>query len=179
MDRTEAETGRTICPCSSVSSSREMTKPIVWTAIVMFVLAAAQAWAAEPLVGRWLLKSQEVGGLQTDTDPLTLRIVQRGNSFEFGYSVPVNNIQFVSMSFTSHLDGAEGDVKNSQGDKIGTVKITKAGGALYKVVLAGTNRPTATGTMAVSADGKTLTCDSDATLPGRGPTHTHQVFSRE
>jgi len=146
---------------------------------VLFLLAAAQAWAVEPLVGRWLLKSQEVGGQQTDADQLTLRIVQRGDAFEFGYSLPVNNIQFVSMSFASHLDGAEADVKNSQGDKIGTVKITKASGSLYKVVLAGPNRPTANGTMAVSSDGKTLNCDSDVTLPGKGLTHTHQVFSRQ
>ena len=151
----------------------------LFVAPVIFLLVAAQAWAVEPLVGRWLLKSQEVGGQQTDADALTLRIVQRGNAFEFGYSLPVNNIQFVSMSFASHLDGADADVKNSQGDKIGTVKITKAGGSLYKVVLAGPNRPTANGTMAVSADGKTLTCDSDATVPGRGATHTHQIFSRE
>ena len=76
-----------------------MTKPIGWAATLLFLLSATQAWAAEPLVGRWLLKSQDVGGQQTDADPLTLRIVQRGNTFEFGYSLPVNNIQFVSMSF--------------------------------------------------------------------------------
>jgi hypothetical protein len=146
---------------------------------VIFLLAAAQAWAVEPLVGRWLLKSQEVGGQQTDADPLTLRIVQRGNSFEFGYSVPVNNIQFVSMSFVSNLDGAEADVKNSQGNKIGTVKVSKAAGSLYKVVLQGPNRPSAMGTMTVSADGKTLTSESDANAPGQKPTHTRQVFSRE
>jgi hypothetical protein len=146
---------------------------------VILLLAAAQAWAAEPLVGVWQLKSQEVGGQQTDADQLTLRIVQRGNAFEFGYSLPVNNIQFVSMSFASHLDGTEADIKNSQGNKIGTVKVTKAGGSLYKVVLQGPNRPTAVGTMTVSADGKTLTCESDATLPSQGPTHTHQVFSRQ
>jgi hypothetical protein len=154
-----------------------MMKTLASAAILL--LAAVQVWAVEPLVGRWLLKNQQVGGQQTDADQLTLRIVQRGDSFEFGYSLPVNNIQFVSMSFTSHLDGAEADVKNSQGEKIGTVKISRSGGSLYKVVLAGPNRPTATGTMAVSSDGKTLTCDSEANVPGRGPTHTHQIFSRE
>ena len=146
---------------------------------IILLLASAQAWAAEPLVGRWLLKSQEVAGQQTDADPLTLRIVQQGNAFEFAYSLPVNNIQFVSMSFAPRLDGTEADIKNSQGTKIGTVKVTKAGGSLYKVVLQGVNRPTASGTMTVSADGKTLTCESDATLPGQGPTHTRQVFSRQ
>jgi hypothetical protein len=154
-----------------------MTKPLV--PAVILLLAAAQAWAVEPLVGRWLLKSQEVGGQQTDADKLTLRIVQRGNAFEFGYSLPVNDIQFVSMSFASHLDGAEADVKNSQGNKIGTVKVSKAGASLYRVILEGPNRPSAIGTMAVSADAKTLTCDSDANVPGKGPIHTHQIFSRE
>src|SRR5207237_8507273 len=128
MGRKGAGTGRTICRCSSVSSSgeitklQEMTKPIVWAAIALFLLSSVQAWAAEPLVGRWLLKSQEVGGQQTDADPLTLRIVQRGNTFEFGYSMPVNNIQFVSMSFTLNLDGKETEVKNSKGSKYCTVK---------------------------------------------------------
>jgi hypothetical protein len=152
---------------------------IKFAPVVILLLAASQIWAVEPLVGRWLLKTQEVGGQQTDSDPLTLRIVQRGDSFEFGYSVPVNNIQFVSMSFASHLDGAEADVKNANGQKIGTVKISKTGGSIYKVILTGPNRPTATGTMSVSADGKTLTSDSDANVPGRGPTHTHQIFARE
>src|ERR1700739_3011547 len=143
-----------------------MTKAFVPAAILMF-LSAAEAWSAEPLAGRWLLKSQEVGGNQTDADPLTLRITQKGNTFEFAYSLPVNNIQFVSMSFSPRLDGTEAEVKNSQGTKIGTV---------YKVALQGENRPTAVGTMAVSSDGKTLICDSDANVPGRGPTHTHQIF---
>jgi len=48
-----------------------MTKLIVWAAALILLLSAVQAWAAEPLVGRWLLKSQEVGGQQTDADPLT------------------------------------------------------------------------------------------------------------
>jgi hypothetical protein len=156
-----------------------MTKAFVPAATLMFLLSVAQAWSAEPLAGRWLLKSQEVGGNQTDADPLTLRITQKGNTFEFAYSLPVNNIQFVSMSFSPRLDGTEAEVKNSQGNKIGTVKVTKAGGSLYKVVLQGDNRPTAIGTMAVSSDGKTLICDSDANVPGRGPTHTHQMFSRQ
>ena len=156
-----------------------MTKSRALAGAALFLLAAVQAWAVEPLVGRWLLKSQEVGGQQTDADPLTLRIVQRGNEFEFGYSVPVNNIQFVSMSFASHLDGAEADVKNSQGNKIGTVKISKAGAGIYKVVLEGPNRPSAVGTMKVSSDGKTLTSESDANVPGKGSTHTRQIFSRE
>src|ERR1700739_3851157 len=122
-----------------------MTKAFVPAAILMF-LSAAEAWSAEPLAGRWLLKSQEVGGNQTDADPLTLRITQKGNTFEFAYSLPVNNIQFVSMSFRARLDGTEAEVKNSQGTKIGTVKVTKAAGSLYKVVLQGENRPTAVGT---------------------------------
>lgn len=156
-----------------------MRKAWARAAGAIVVLVAAQVWAAEPLAGRWLLQSQEVGGQKTDTEPLTLRIVPHGNAYEFAYSVPVNNIQFVSLTFTPKLDGAEADVKNSQGDKIGTVKVTKAGAALYKVVLQGPNRPTAVGTMAVSADGKTLTCESDAGAPGQQPIHTRQIFLRQ
>lgn len=148
-------------------------------AAALVFLLAAQAWAAEPLLGRWLLQSQEVAGQKTENEPLTLRIVQHGNAFEFAYSVPVNNIQFVSLSFSPRMDGAEADVKDSQGNKIGTVKVTKAGAAFYKVVLQGPHRPTAVGTMTVSADGKTLTCESDANAPGQPAIHTRQIFSRQ
>lgn len=155
-----------------------MPKAFVRAISLAFMIAALQLWAAEPLVGRWLLQSQEVGGQKTEQDPLTLRIIQKGNAYEFAYSVPVNNIQFVSMSFSPRLDGAESDVKDSQGNKIGTVKVTKSGAALYKVILQGPNRPTAVGTMAVSSDGKTLTCESDANIRGQS-VHTRQIFSRQ
>jgi len=146
---------------------------------LVFLLAATQAWAAEPLVGLWRLVSQEVGGQKMDADQLTLRVLQSGSSLEFAYSLPVNGIQFVSMRFSSRLDGSEGDVKNANGNKIGTVKVSKGEGSEYKVILQGENRPTANGTMKVSADGKTLTCESDSKTPQQENRHTVQVFSRQ
>lgn len=142
------------------------------------LMAAAQIQAAEPLLGTWKLKSQEVGGQKTDPEPLTLRITKSGNGFEFAFSVPVNNIQFVSMQYVSRLDGTESDVKDAQGVKIGTIKITRTGDSQYDVVLQGPNRPSATGKMVVSAGGKILTSESESHPPGRDKVHAVQTFTR-
>jgi hypothetical protein len=92
----------------------------------------------------------------------------------------VNDVQFVSMSFTSRLDGTEADVKDSRGNKMGSIKITRAGASQYSVVLQGANRPTASGKMTVSADGKTLSVETDAQAPGQAAAvHTIQVFARQ
>ena len=93
--------------------------------------------------------------------------------------IPVNGIQFVSMRFTSRLDGSEGEVKNAKGNKIGTVKVSKAGASEYTVLLQGENRPTATGKLKVSGDGKTLTSESDAKTQQQENRHTVQVFARQ
>jgi hypothetical protein len=144
------------------------------------VLTLVRAWAAEPLVGRWLLTSQEVGGQKTAIDDLTLRITSAGQMLEFAYSVPVRDIQFVSLRFAVKPDGTQADVTDANGKKVGTVKVTKSGPTRYKVVLEGQGRPTASGGMTVSADGKTLTSESDSTRPGQtAPTHMVQVFARQ
>lgn len=150
-----------------------------WAAAPILLLAFAQARAAEPLAGTWLLKSQEVAGQKNQPESLTLRIFKSGSGFEFAYSVPVNNIQFVSMQFTSRLDGSEADVKDAQGNKIGTIKISHAGASEYSVKLEGANRPSASGKMAISSDGKTLTSESESNVPGRGVIRTVQVFLRQ
>lgn len=142
--------------------------------------SALPAFAAEPLIGRWVLTSQEVGGQKSAAEDLTLRIIPTGKALEFAYSVPVNNIQFVSLRFSARLDGTEADVTNGKSQKIGSVKVTKSGASAYRIVIAGPNRPTASGTMTVSADGKTLTSESEATPRGQSaPVHTVQVFSRQ
>jgi hypothetical protein len=147
--------------------------------LAVFV-CAPQIYAAEPLVGRWVLISQEVAGQKATADDLTLRINPAGKALEFAWSVPVNNIQFVSLRFSVRLDGTEADVTNGNSQKIGTVKVTKAGASAYRIMIGGPNRPTASGTMTVSADGKTLKSESDATPRGRSaPVHTVQVFSRQ
>ncbi len=144
-------------------------------------LTAAAIYAAPiPLVGTWRLDSQEVNGQKTNAEPLTLRITQTGDTLNFAFSVPVNNVYFVSMSYAVKLDGSEADVKNANGEKIGTVQIVSAGPSQYKVTLKGPNRPDSSGKLTVSADGKTLTSEQD-TAPG-GPSgrsiHSRQLFSR-
>lgn len=154
-----------------------MNRAVVCLAVFLSSLPIS---AAEPLVGRWVLISQEVGGQKLAADDLTLRINPAGKGLEFAYSVPVNNIQFVSLRFSVRLNGTEADVTNANAQKIGTVKVTKAGASVYRIMIGGPNRPTASGTMTVSADGKTLKSESDATPRGRSaPVHTVQVFSRQ
>jgi hypothetical protein len=146
---------------------------------VSILFAFAVARGAEPLAGTWLLKSQQVAEKKSEPETLTLRIFKSGSGFEFAYSVPVNNIQFVSMQFTSRLDGTEADIKDAQGNKIGTIKINHVSASEYSVKLEGPNRPSASGKMAVSPDGKTLTSESESNVPGRGVVHTVQVFLRQ
>jgi hypothetical protein len=126
------------------------------------------ALAAEPLVGTWKLESQEMNGAKGNFDPLTLRIGQKGDTLAFAFSVPINNVHYLSMSYLVRLDGTEGDVKNGQGEKLGTIKVIKTGGGRYKFTLSGANRPQSSGTLTVSADGKHLTSESNGLV---------QVFS--
>ena len=145
------------------------------------VLAATAIYAAPvPLVGTWRLDSQEINGQKTNAEPLTLKITQEGDKLNFAFSVPVNNVYFVSMSYAVKLDGSEADVKNASGEKVGTVQITSAGPSQFKVTLRGPNRPESSGKLTVSADGKRLTSEQD-TAPG-GPSgrsiHSKQMFSR-
>src|SRR5580698_8027775 len=126
---------------------------MTWTTIRALGFAllffTGPARAAEPILGRWLLISQEVGGQRTEVDKLTLRIVMRGQTLEFGYSVPVNNIQFVSLRFAARPDGSEADVTNANGQKMGTVKVTKVSPLQYKILLQGKDKPLAPGTMTI------------------------------
>src|SRR5277367_1796060 len=93
---------------------------IATAAVILFQAAAAQLWAAEPL---------------------PLRISQSGDKLAFAFSVPVNNVDFVSMSYTVGLNGTEGDVKNARGEKIGTIMLAPAGASRYNMTLKGSNRP--------------------------------------
>ena len=144
-----------------------MTPSKSLASVLLIVLVSLPLRAAEALEGRWLLVSQEIGGKKIDVDQLTLRVVPIGRTLEFAYSVPVNNVQFVSLGFTAMPDGTEADVTNGSGKKIGTVRVTRMGASLYKMVLQGQNKPTATGTITISTDGKTLTSESNRNNPGR------------
>ncbi len=146
---------------------------------LLVLFAAASLPAAEPLLGTWKLTSQVVNNQKMTTEDLTLRIYKAGDGLEFAYSVPLNNVHFVSARFTSvHLDGSAADVQDAQGKKVGTVKITKSGPSEYKAVIEGPNRPTASAKMTVSADGKTLISESNSKMSGKGLTTTLQTFSR-
>jgi len=141
-------------------------------------LAQSASPAPEPLVGKWLLKSQQVSGQDIASRPLTLEIRPVGDALEFEYSVTLNNSRVVSLRFVAKLDGSPGDIKDAQGRKIGTAKVARASAGEYSVILEGPNRPTASGKMKLSADRKTLVCESDSAAPG-GKTHTVQIFARQ
>jgi len=135
------------------------------------------AWGAEPLVGVWRLDHQEINGQEANSEPMTLKITQAGDKLAFAFSVPVNNIYFVSMSYTVKLDGTEADVKNAQGDKIGSIRISPGGPSQYKMVLKSPNHPDSDGKLTISADGKTLTSEAESQQGGR-TLHSKQTFSR-
>jgi hypothetical protein len=152
---------------------------VVRLAGLAILLSAAPVWAAEPILGRWVLASQQVNGKAAAREDLTLRIRSVGATLEFAYSVPVNDIQFVSLRFVVRPDGTQADVTGANGKKIGTVKVTKLTGSQYKVLLQAQKRPDASGTMTVSADGKTLTSESESKPPGQASVRMVQSFSRQ
>ena len=149
----------------------------VLAAGVILLASIASAWGAEPLLGTWRLDRQEINGQQTSSEPMTLKVTQSGDKLEFAFSVPVNNIYFVSMSYTVKLDGSDADVKNANGDKVGSIRITAGGPSQYKMVLKSPNRPDSDGKLTVSADGKTLTSEAESAQGGH-TIHSKQTFSR-
>lgn len=152
--------------------------PVLSAALVL--LATAAYAAPEPLLGTWRLDSQEVNGQKTNSEPLTLKVSQSGDKLAFAFSVPVNDVYFVSMTYTVKLDGSEADVKNAKGDKVGTIQMTAAGPSQYKLTLKGPNRPDSSGKLTVSSDGKTLISEQDTTQggPSGRSMHSKQLFSR-
>ena len=147
---------------------------VAFAAIVAIQLSAA---SPEPLVGTWRLERQEINGEKTNFEPLTLKIAQSGDQLAFAFSVPVNNVYFVSMSYTLRLDGSDADVKNGRGERVGTIQMTSDGPSRYRLLLKGPNRPDSSGKLTVSADGKSLTSEADSQQSGRA-VHSRQVFSR-
>jgi hypothetical protein len=144
------------------------------------LLATGIIAAPEPIVGTWRLDSQEVNGQKSNAEPLTLKVSEEGDKLAFAFSVPVNNVYFVSNSYTVKLDGSEADVKNAKGDKVGVVQMTSGGPSQYKIILKGPNRPDSSGKLTVSPDGKTLTSEQDTAQAGPGgrSIHSRQSFSR-
>ncbi len=151
-----------------------MRRAILLAAIVIYTLAAAPP---EPLVGTWRLEQQEINGEAAKFEPLSLKITPAGDRLEFAFSVPVNNIYFVSLSYTIRLDGTDADIKNGRGEKVGTIQIRNDGPSQYKLTMKGPNRPDSSGKLTVSADGKSLTSETESMQAGR-TVHSKQVFSR-
>ena|ERR1700730_690521 len=152
-------------------------------ALVVAVAAAIQVamvhgWAAEPLIGTWRLDQQEINGEKTDSRPLTLKVSQTGDKLAFAFSVPMNDVYVVSMTYTLKLDGSEADVKNAQGEKVGTIRMTVSGASQYKIVLKGPMRPDSSGKLTVSPDEKTLTSEADTIKDGQS-IHSKQLFVRD
>lgn len=154
-----------------------MRRAVLKSAALFFLGLIASGWAAEPLIGTWQLEHQELNGQKKETEPLTLRISAVGDKLAFAFAVLVNNIDFVSMTYTAKLDGTEADVKNAQGVKVGTIQITTLRPSHYKLALKGLNRPETSGALTVSPDGKTLTSETD-TVVGDHSAHLVQSFSR-
>jgi hypothetical protein len=149
---------------------------LILAALICLGFTAA-ARAAEPLVATWQLEHQELNGEKRETEPLILRVSADGDKLLFAFSVPVNNISFVSLSYTAKLDGTEADVKNARGTKVGTVQITRPSASHYIIIMKGENRPDTTVLLTVSADGNALTSESHSMQSGK-PVRLVQTFSR-
>jgi hypothetical protein len=109
---------------------------------------------------------------------MALQVTESGDRLAFAFSVPINDIYFVTLSYAVRLDGSNADIKDANGDKIGTIQMTRDGASRYKLVMKGANRPDSQGTLTISTDGKTLTSESDATQAGR-QIHSKQTFARD
>lgn len=146
--------------------------------IALFLLPPSVVHAAEPLVGIWRLQTQEINGEKSNTDPLTLQVTQSGDAYTFAFSVPIDDIYFVTLSYTLRLDGSDAEIKNANGDKIGTIQMRRSGAGQYALTMKGPNRPDSRGTLKIAGDGKTLVSESDATQAGRN-LHSKQTFGRD
>jgi hypothetical protein len=143
------------------------------------LLLAVLGQAAEPIAGKWLLQSQQVNGRDTGSRPLTLNVTQKDDVLAFEYAVPMNQQEQVSLRFAARLDGSAADITDSGGRKIGTAKLTRRGTSEYLLMLEGPSRPTSSGRMTVSGDGRTLVSESDAAGRGGDKLHTVQTFVRQ
>jgi hypothetical protein len=155
-----------------------MRRTLVVAVAIAIQATMAPAWAAEPLLGTWHLDRQEINGVDANSEPLALRVSQSGDKLVFAFSVPVNKVYFVSMTYSVKMDGSEADVKNARGEKVGTIQITSGGTSQYKFVLKGANRPSSSGKLTVSPDGKTLTSEAETAQAGRS-VRSKQFFSRD
>ena len=141
-------------------------------------MAASPLWAAEPLVGLWRLQRQEINGTAAEFEPLALQISQAaGDRLRFAFSVPMPDIYFVTITYTLRLDGSGAEIMDGNNQKVGTIQMTRSGPGQSLLTMKGPNKPDTQGKITISADGKTLISESDATQAGRS-VHSKQIFAR-
>ena len=155
-----------------------MSRSTVFLISAVLALTTPAAIAADPLAGNWSLKLQEVGGNQTDSNPLTLAIAPSGERLDFAFIVTVNHEPVVNLKFSSPLDGTAAEISGGDGKKMGTAKVSRDGAA-YKILMEGPGRPAVTTQLTLSSDGKTLVSESDVQTPSGSTLHTKQVFIRQ
>jgi hypothetical protein len=155
-----------------------MTRTLILIVAIGLYALAPSLSAAEPLVGTWRLQKQEINGQTGTLTPLALQVSEAGDKFSFAFSQPIDQIYFVGLSYTLRLDGSDAEIKDANGQTIGTIQIRRGAAGQYRLVMKGPNRPDSQGTLTVTADGKTLISESDATQAGR-VLHSKQIFTRD
>jgi len=147
--------------------------------LLLAVFSVLCVSAAEPIVGTWHLDKQEVNGEKIEaTLPMTMKVSEAGAKLDFSFSVLVKDVNTVNMTYEVKLDGTEADVKDAQGQKLGTIEMASSGRAEYKLLLKRSNRLDTAGKLTVSPDGKTLISEADTLHAGK-TIHTIQQFSRQ
>jgi len=139
-------------------------------------MMAAPAFAAEPLVGFWQMISQQIGKNHMAPSPLAIRISEAGSSLRFDYLL--NRELHLQMTFTVRMDGTPGVVVDDKGSTLGIAKLSKNAENDYKLVLQRPNTHPEPGKLTITDQGNILRCESDANVPGLGPSHIVQMFSR-
>ena len=147
------------------------------TAIIALQASTASLRASEALVGIWRLERQEINGQTGDVDPIAFQVSESRDAYSFVFSVPIQDIYVVTLRYTVRLDGSVADVKTGNGEKVGTIQMTRAAAGRYTIIMKGPARPDSRGTLTVSTDGQTLVSESDATQSGR-TIHSKQTFAR-
>ena len=146
-------------------------------ALAVLVLPSAVR-AADALVGTWRLERQEINGESAKSAPMQLSVYEIRDSLSFAFAAQVDGQFVTTMGYRVLLNGTEADVKNAKGEKIGTVTMTIPGPMQYAITLKRPEQPATIGRLALSADGKTLTSETD-TPRGEQTIHMVQVFARQ
>ena len=141
------------------------------------VMAAAPAFAAEPLEGLWQMISQQIGKSHVPPDPLALRVSVANGALRFDYMV--NREMLLQRSFTVHPDGTPAVITDIKGSPLGVARLSKTSPTEYNLVLQRPNHPPEPGKLTLTDKGYILRCETDANVPGRGPSHVVQVFAKQ